>query len=466
MPDDDPRDRPADDDEPGREPNPFAGTPMEQIFSAMGGPGGQAPDLGALFGQMQRMFSSQHDGAVDFDVVKDVARHALAAQGEDPSPHSGQVNAVDDAIRLADTWLDRATSLPRAVTKTSAWSRAEWIEQTSATWQQLIEPIAEHVVEAMSDALPQEAKAMAGPLLGILKQAGGAMFAQQIGQALSALSLEVLSGTDVGLPLAATGHAALLPANVAAYGEGLEQREADVLLHVALREAAHQRLYAHAGWLRPAIIGAIEEFGRNTRIDLSAMESQLQGLDPTDPEAVAEAMQGGMFEPEPTPEQRQALHRLETLLAFVEGWVDEVVDQATRETMPAAPALAEAVRRRRATGGPAEQTFASLVGLELRPRRLRDAASLWAALRDRQGPDARDAVWSHPDLMPTAEDLDDPLGFATGEGRARDAVDAELDRLLDGDDGQDGPDDEQGGPSGPDSDGPSGPGNGPIGFHL
>lgn len=25
--------------------------------------------------------------------------------------------------------------------------------------------------------------------------------------------------------------------------------------------------------------------------------------------------------------------------------------------------------------------------------------------------DARDAVWSHPDLMPTAADLDEPAGF-------------------------------------------------------
>ena len=60
---------------------------------------------------------------------------------------------------------------------------------------------------------------------------------------------------------------------------------------------------------------------------------------------------------------------------------------------------------------PAEQTFASLVGLELRPRRLRDASTLWGSLRTRQGTEARDGVWMHPDLLPTAADLDDPLGF-------------------------------------------------------
>jgi hypothetical protein len=79
--------------------------------------------------------------------------------------------------------------------------------------------------------------------------------------------------------------------------------------------------------------------------------------------------------------------------------------------MPAAGKLQEAIRRRRAAGGPAEQTFAALVGLELRPRRLRDASTLWGSLRSRQGQEGRDAVWAHPDLLPTAADLDDPLGF-------------------------------------------------------
>ncbi|RYJ06460.1 MAG: zinc-dependent metalloprotease, partial [Actinomycetales bacterium] len=215
------------------------------------------------------------------------------------------------------------------------------------------------------------------------------------------------------------------------FGEGLEIGAADVLLYVTLRECAHHRLFAHASWLRPAILGAIEEFGRGTRIDTSAIEDKLQGFDPGNPEAMAEAMQNGLFDPEPTPEQQVALTRLETLLAFVEGWVDEVVDQATRETMPTAGALSEAVRRRRATGGPAEQTFASLVGLELRPRRMREATTLWAALRDRQGPAARDAVWTHPDLMPSADDLDDPLGFAQREPATDADFDTELGKLLD-----------------------------------
>jgi hypothetical protein len=103
--------------------------------------------------------------------------------------------------------------------------------------------------------------------------------------------------------------------------------------------------------------------------------------------------------------------------------------------MPSAVALREAVRRRRAAGGPAEQTFASLVGLELRPRRLRDAANLFAALRDARGAEGRDAVWLHPDLLPTPDDLDDPLGFVESSAAAtvsEEDFDVALAELLDG----------------------------------
>ena len=67
--------------------------------------------------------------------------------------------------------------------------------------------------------------------------------------------------------------------------------------------------------------------------------------------------------------------------------------QAVAGRLPSAVALQEAVRRRRASGGPAEQTFAALVGLELRPRQARDAAVLWKMLRDDRGIDGREAVW-------------------------------------------------------------------------
>ncbi len=423
----DPGDQPDDDAS-----NPFKGTPFEQMFAAFGGamPGGAGgmPDLSALMGQMQAMMQP-HEGAVNWNLAKDVARRTVA-QEPDPTPTAAQQSATADALRLADHWLDSATDLPSGVTTSTAWSRAEWVEQTVDVWRGLVEPVAEHVVSAMGSALPEEAKAMAGPLMGILNQAGGAMFGTQVGQALGGLASEVLTASDIGLPLGPDGKAALVPANVKVFAEGLDIDNEDVLLYLALREAAHQRLFGHVPWLRGHLLAAVEDYGRGTTIDVSKIEESMRGIDPMNPSALQEALDGGLFEPQKTPAQAAALVRLETTLALVEGWVDEVVGQATEGRMPAASRLQEAVRRRRAAGGPAESTFAALVGLELRPRRLRDASALWGSLRSRQGHQARDAVWSHPDLLPTPADLDDPLGFRDEMPQPQSLTDAEFDAAL------------------------------------
>ncbi|WP_193607400.1 zinc-dependent metalloprotease [Nocardioides lijunqiniae] len=428
--------------------NPFKGTPFEQFFSGaggfggvggLGGPGGAGmPDLSQILGQIQAMMQP-YDGALNWDVAQDVARKTVA-QTPDPSPTQRQQDAVADAVRLADHWLDAVTEIPSAVTSTAAWSRAEWIVSTLDAWKVLVDPVAEQSVTGLAKALPPEAQAAAGPIVGILGKAIGAMLANQVGSGLGSLAGEVLTASDIGLPLSAPGRAALVPANVTAFAEGLDVTEDDVLLFLALREAAHQRLFAHAPWLREHLVGAVTDVASGVEINVEGLQERIQeqmsGVDPQNPESMQQLLEGGLFDMPPSPAQRAALERLEIALALVEGWVDEVVNQATAERMPAAQRLQEAVRRRRAAGGPAEETFAALVGLELRPRRLRDASTLWGSLRQRQGVEARDGVWLHPDLLPTSADLDDPLGFREDAGApeslTEDDFDAELRKLLDG----------------------------------
>jgi putative hydrolase len=143
-------------------------------------------------------------------------------------------------------------------------------------------------------------------------------------------------------------------------------------------------------------------------------------------------MMSGALIPPKSEAQLAALGRLETMLALIEGWVDVVTAQATTR-LPRSGAIAETVRRRRAAGGPAESAFSTLVGLELRPRRLREAAAMWQTVTDAVGSEARDTLWSHPDLVPTSADIDDPQALVarmTGAAPERDAVDLAIEDLL------------------------------------
>ncbi|NJQ17402.1 zinc-dependent metalloprotease [Streptomyces bohaiensis] len=429
--------------------------PLEAMFGSfgLGGPGGPGgtgspADLGAAFQQLGQMLSYD-GGPVNWDLARDVARQTVArgdSGGTADRSVGGQDHAkVAEAVRLADLWLDGVTTLPSGASSAVAWSRAEWVEATLPVWRKLVDPVAERVGNAMGEVLPSEMQAMAGPLLGMMRSMGGAMFGTQIGQAVGTLAGEVLGATDVGLPLGPAGKAALLPANIDTFGEGLGVPLEEVRLYLALREAAHQRLFEHVPWLRSHLLGAVEGYARGIKVDSSRLEDMVGQIDPSRPEELQEKLQQGLFQPEDTPEQKAALARLETALALVEGWVDAVVHAAASGHLPSADALRETLRRRRASGGPAEQMFASLVGLELRPRRLRDASRLWASLADARGTEGRDALWSHPDLLPTAGDLDDPDGFVHREQTDFSELDKLLGSAAAGEQGADG-ESEAGGP--------------------
>lgn len=397
--------------------------------------------FGAMLQQLGAMLQSGQNevsGPVDWELAKNLARQTVSQQG-DPSVNENDVRRIAEAFDLAQVWLDAATVFPAGGSAPAAWSRSEWIEHTWPAWQQIIEPIANGVQQTLTTmpdlgqmnlqdlgipGLPEnmpegmpDISQIAGPLMNMARRMGAAMFGAQVGNGVGTLAGEVLGASDVTIPLTSDGRPALVSENVKAFGADLDVELADLYLYLALREAAHQRLYAHVPWLRTAVETAVRAYASGISVDTGKIQEALQGVDPSNPQAMQDVLASGVFEPAETPEQKQALSRLETLLALIEGWVQDVVTAAIDGRMPAADRLAETMRRRRASGGPAEKTFATLIGLELRPRALREASALWAQVRSERGIEGRDGVWRHPDLIPSADDLADPASWleATGE---------------------------------------------------
>jgi putative hydrolase len=461
-----PGDRP---DEPSGGDDPFG---LSAMFGGAGGPFGGG-DMGAVFAQLQRLMSWS-GGPVNWDLATEVATGAT--RSDDRPVTAAEEREIAEACRLADLWLDPVTTLPAVGATPQSWTRTGWFESTLPSWRSLVDPVAGRVVGAMGTALeqglgsgglgeglPPELAGLLGglgagggglgPLRGVMDQVGGFVFGAQVGQALGALAREVLSASEVGLPLSTPGRPALLPANLAAFSDGLEVPADEVRLYVCLRELAHQRLFASVPWLKAHLFDAVDAYARGIEVDPSAIERAVGSIDPSDPESMQRAVGEGLFDMEPTPAQQAALARLETALALVEGWVDQVVDASAADKLPSAAALRETLRRRRASGGPAEQTFATLVGLQLRPRRLREAAALWNSVAEAGGTAARDALWAHPDLLPSAADLDDPAGFvarSAGSATDWDAGLRDLDKNLDGsldEDAGGGPEGDSSGPS-------------------
>ena len=424
---------------------------VAKALEAMGIDKSDPATMGMIGAQLKAMFAGGAAEPFNRELATDVARKSVAALG-DSSVGAAARREIEQAVQIAGLWLDAVTDLTAHSGVVHAWSRAEWVDQTMPMWRELVEPVAigvsTAVVAAMRTQMGQlggedlpaipglpagmDTGALMGQMEPMLARMSGSMFGAQVGQAVGALAGDLVSGTDVGLPLVPGHGVALLPANIATFAEGLEVDLAEVRLYLAVREAARVRLFADVPWLGPQLVAAVQAYARDISIDTEGIASALQSIDPSDPVAMQSALSNSLFAPEPSPAQRTALSLLETHLALVEGWVDVVADRATSEHLPHTAALGEAVRRRRASGGPAERIFSQLVGLELRPRRLRDAANLWAALEAKGGAAARDGAWAHPDLAPTAADLDDPLGYVDQftNGNSRDEMDVALDALL------------------------------------
>lgn len=405
----------------------------------------------AMRAQLSQMFAASSSEPVNWTMGRDLALQQ-AREGGDPTVTAAQAQAVRQALTVADLWLDTATEFMPAPGGREAWSRDAWVTQTMPVWKDVCAPVAQAATRALSEALTHQMREMGeslgddgdaageaakqvGALEAIMRTMAGAAFGMQLGHAIGQLAREAVASTEVGLPLTREPGTALLPSNISAFAAELEEDEEEVRMFFAVREAATARLYAHVPWLRGQVMGAVEAYARGIAIDTDAVEAAVAQVDPHDPEAIQAALAGGMFSPQSSPEQAEALGRLETLLALIEGWVQVVTERAIAPHLPRGMALAEMMRRRRAAGGPAEQVFAQLIGLEFRPRLAREAAELWRRIGAEAGDAERDAFWQHPDVMPTASELAHPEDFLTMRQADKDMdaeMDADLASLLDG----------------------------------
>ncbi|MEV8218874.1 zinc-dependent metalloprotease [Microbacterium sp. NPDC077391] len=412
----------------------------EALRDALSGMGGMPIDAAQMSG-----FMSQLQGMFGGDPWQGAQQRALHIANRDGlGIADGSRASLADAFALANLWLGEATTISELASAPQAMTRGEWVEKTLPVWKEIADPVSTSIADALTGALetqvPPEMQSMVQGAGQLMRGLGGSLFAAQFGQVLGRLSLEVVSGGDVGIPVLPAGTAAVIPQNIADFGAGLEIPEDQIALYLAVRELAYARLYRHAKWLHLHVLSQITDFARGVTVDVEVLDDLASRLDPTNPEELRAAIEGGALLPAQTEAQREALARLENLIATIDGWVDVVTEEATSR-LPDGARLAEAARRRRAVGGPAEDALGALVGLKLRPRRLREASAMWRAVTDAVGIAARDALWDYPDIMPLASDIDDPSALIArlealqrGETPEADELDEALARLLDGED--------------------------------
>jgi putative hydrolase len=406
----------------------IVGSEKEKMMSIPFGfqpPGDGEPlnQMGQLFEQLGKMMQSGGKSGIDWTAISQVAIGQVQSQG-DASASMSEISRAQSAGRTVDLWLDQATSFPSLGIDLEAWSRKDFINFSLSAWQIISDPVLQRMAESMTtmmpgnEQIPAELAEMAKPMMAMLQGLTSAMVGMQVGQSLAALAMDVMGAADVGLMLTKQPKPALITRRCDEYAAEISVATEDLLLFLASREIARQRLFNSVDWLSGAIITAVEIHAAGMKVDTSRLQSALEGIDPSDPQAIAAALEGGVLTPELTKEQQAALVRLENLLALSEGWVEVVVESATATKISSYPAMFESIRRRRAAGGPAENAFAALVGLQLRPKRMRSAYDFFKALTNIVGAERRDYIWQNLDLLPKDNDLDNPEELAVSVAAA------------------------------------------------
>lgn len=409
---------------PDKLPKPDEVRGMMQAFSAGG------------LNNPYEMEATLEEGPINRKLAQSIAlQHANGDQG---NVNADVADATRRALSQANLWLDITCNFNPAPGTPEVLSRADWVEKTLEAWVKFANPVAKSVNEALTSVIEErfrdvdnaEVKGLFAGVVPIplpegmnnpaqlMKLLGNTSFAMQLGQAAGALSHEVHGSFDQGLALLQNPAGGLIPYNCIEYAKVWELDVTEVMNYLALREAAHARLFASVPWLMPRFEALIIKYANGISIDLEAMEEQLRDVETMNPEAISGAVNLQNIGSNDSEEQRQALHSLETLLALVEGWVDCVTWQSGMAHIVHIEQLREMMRRERAAGGPAEVTFESLLGLHLRPRRMREASQLWEKLTRERGIEERDSLWSHPDLLPTLPEASEVTKDASNEGKA------------------------------------------------
>jgi putative hydrolase len=392
----------------------LAGEPLdpEQIAKAAGLP----VDPAALQQLLSKLTSAIVPGetteGLNWSLVETQAKQIAGANSR-PVPESVG-KAIDTAMATGSLWLDEVTEVASITSEPKLLSRELWVADSLGLFKDLATPVANRMSEALTENfkenLPEEFSGFMSQASGLMKSAGSVMFAMQMGQALGRMAEEVLSAGDIGLPIFKEPRPAFVAQNLAQLVDSLEEDSDQVYFYFVIRELAHARLFKQSKWLRDYTVNLITAYAREISIDNTRIIEMSENFDPADIGNIQKAFESGSLIAPRTPSQTIALERIETVLALIEGWVD-CVTQAATTRLPRSAAIAEVVRRKRSAGGPAEKTFLTLIGLELRPRKLREASAMWNEITDKVGIQKRDAIWSHPDLLPTDADIQDPTAL-------------------------------------------------------
>lgn len=341
-----------------------------------------------LFKQLFDLFNQP--GPVNWRLAAEINKHLT---GERQPVEPSVAEECRDLCRLAEFRVGEASALsvPTA-DEVLAVDQREWAERALTGLGYLGDALARSVSLDQTEL---------GPMGAVLKPFGPSLVGVQLGTLVATFAQSAPAAFATGLPL--EGPLMLVVPNLETLATEHRLDPRQTRLWAAANEVAHRTIW-RVGWCRDHLVGLISESAETALLDLGSMMGQISAMQDSDRmDDLAERMDALVEESAARPfRQAQA-----AFLSAMAGYRRRLAAEAIRPLVPDLTAIESAFDQ---TASPSEPSAVPT----LLPTEVDAGAgvSFWSEVERRFGKEAVERFWDSPENVPSASELEDPVGWA------------------------------------------------------
>jgi putative hydrolase len=370
-------------------------------------------DAGAdapLLREIQRVLLSS-TGPVNWELARQIGIASASWSGEDPAPTDDDRRSFEEAVRLAELKVQGFTGLepPHDLPRIDPVRRGQWVQANIEGLKAVVEPAASKLAEAVGRAQGEAPlEETAGFAQQMVRQLSPLLLGAQVGSVLGYLAQHVLGQYDIALPRSDSPALLFVVPNIAAFERDWSLPPTDFRTWVAIHEVTHRFEFARP-WALERFRSLLEDFLSTVELDIKGLQTRLESLDMSDPQAMQDMLQGeeGLFGAVLDQEQRLKLGRIQAFMASAEGYGDHVTHAIGRQLLSSYGRIEEAMRRYRETeqGDP---VFERLLGIEMKREQYRLGRAFCDRVVELSDEATLARMWDTSESLPSLPELAEP----------------------------------------------------------
>jgi coenzyme F420 biosynthesis associated uncharacterized protein len=356
---------------------------------------------------------------VDWAVAERVARWTIARKPPPAGYRPAELQAEFDRLTArAEELVGASTGLrsPAGPARARVADRGAWVSANVASMRRLLAPALDKLADRRSQSWwAAQSQRLPGPLAGASRSASGA----QLGLVLAFMSSRVLGQYDLLL----TDESPEDQDIVYYVGPNVVEMErqhgfspSEFRLWLALHEVTHRCQFTGVPWLRSHFMGLVEQGLESVTADPRRLADGVRRAADAVRNRQNPLDEAGLIGLVASPEQLEALQRIQALMSLLEGHGDVTMDRAGAEAVPGAEGFAAVLRERRERASGPAKLLQKVLGLEAKLRQYAEGEHFVRAVEAAGGRDLFDRVWRGPEWLPSLHEIRHPEDWVARVG--------------------------------------------------